>query len=53
VGAVAGFAAASGRASGSFVVQSVGWPWAFFINLPIGALSLWRGASLLTESSRW
>jgi EmrB/QacA subfamily drug resistance transporter len=51
-GAVAGFAAAVGPSLGSFVVQSVGWPWAFFINLPIGAVSLWFGASLLTESSR-
>jgi len=51
-GAVAGFAAAVGPSLGSFVVQSVGWPWAFFINLPIGALSLWRGAYLLSESAR-
>jgi EmrB/QacA subfamily drug resistance transporter len=51
-GAVAGFAAAVGPSLGSFVVQTVGWPWAFFINLPIGAVSLWRGASLLTESAR-
>jgi EmrB/QacA subfamily drug resistance transporter len=51
-GAVAGFAAAVGPSLGSFVIQSVGWPWAFFINLPIGALSLWFGASLLTESTR-
>jgi EmrB/QacA subfamily drug resistance transporter len=51
-GAVAGFAAAVGPSLGSFVVESVGWPWAFFINLPIGALSLWRGASLLSESAR-
>ena len=51
-GAVSGFAAAVGPSLGSFVVQSVGWPWAFFINLPIGALSLWRGASLLSESAR-
>ena len=51
-GAVAGFAAAVGPSLGSFVVQSVGWPWAFFINLPIGALSLWRGAVLLQESAR-
>ena len=50
-GAVAGFAAAVGPSLGSFVVQSVGWPWAFFINLPIGALSLWRGAALLRESA--
>jgi len=51
-GAVAGFAAAVGPSLGSFVVESIGWPWAFFINLPIGAWSLWRGASLLPESER-
>jgi EmrB/QacA subfamily drug resistance transporter len=51
-GAVGGFAAAVGPSLGSFIVQTVGWPWAFFINLPIGALSLWRGASLLRESDR-
>jgi EmrB/QacA subfamily drug resistance transporter len=51
-GAVAGFAAAVGPSLGSFVIQTIGWPWAFFINLPIGALSLWCGAYLLTESAR-
>ncbi|NKI95489.1 MFS transporter [Rhizobacter sp. SG703] len=51
-GAVAGFAAAVGPSLGSLVVETVGWPWAFFINLPIGALSLWRGAALLGESTR-
>lgn len=51
-GAVGGFAAAVGPSLGSFVVENIGWPWAFFINLPIGALSLWRGATLLTESTR-
>jgi EmrB/QacA subfamily drug resistance transporter len=51
-GAVGGFAAAVGPSLGSFVIESVGWPWAFFINLPIGAYSLWRGASLLPESER-
>ena len=51
-GAVAGFAAAVGPSLGSFVIESAGWRWAFFINLPIGAISLWRGASLLTESAR-
>ena len=38
-GAVGGFAAAVGPSLGSFIVQTVGWPWAFFINLPIGAMS--------------
>jgi len=51
-GAVSGFAAAVGPSLGSFVIESVGWPWAFFINLPIGAYSLWRGAQLLPESER-
>ncbi len=51
-GAVGGFAAAVGPSLGSFVVDTIGWPWAFFINLPIGALSLWRGAALLRESER-
>ena len=51
-GAVGGFAAAVGPSLGSFVVQTIGWPWAFFINLPIGALSLWFGASLLKESAK-
>jgi EmrB/QacA subfamily drug resistance transporter len=51
-GAVGGFAAAVGPSLGSFVIQNIGWPWAFFINLPIGALSLWCGAYLLTESTR-
>jgi len=51
-GAVGGFAAAVGPTLGSFVIESIGWPWAFFINLPIGAYSLWRGAALLPESAR-
>jgi EmrB/QacA subfamily drug resistance transporter len=51
-GAVGGFAAAVGPSLGSLIVQTIGWPWAFFINLPIGALSLWWGTSLLSESER-
>ncbi|MFY9510575.1 MAG: MFS transporter, partial [Rubrivivax sp.] len=51
-GAVGGLAAAVGPSVGSFVVDSVGWPWAFYINLPLGGLALWRGLSLLQESVR-
>lgn len=51
-GAVGGFAAAIGPSLGSFVVDSVGWPWAFYLNLPLGALSIWRGAALLQEAKR-
>src|SRR4030095_10939509 len=50
-GAVGGFAAAVGPSLGSFVIEAFGWPWAFFINLPIGAFCLWRGAYLLPESA--
>lgn len=51
-GAVGGLAAAMGPSLGTFVVAKFGWPWAFFLNLPIGAISLWRGALLLQESAR-
>jgi EmrB/QacA subfamily drug resistance transporter len=50
--AVGGLAAAVGPSLGSFVIDAIGWQWAFYINLPVGAISLWRGASLLTESAR-
>jgi EmrB/QacA subfamily drug resistance transporter len=51
-GAVGGLAAAIGPSAGAFVVDTVGWPWAFYLNLPLGALSLWRGAALLKEARR-
>lgn len=51
-GAVGGLAAAVGPSLGSLVVDRIGWPWAFYINLPIGGLAIWRGAALLAESRR-
>lgn len=51
-GAVGGFAAAVGPSLGSFVVDALGWPWAFYLNLPIGALSIWRGLARLDESRK-
>ena len=51
-GAVGGLAAAIGPSAGSFVVDAIGWPWAFYLNLPLGALSLWRGATLLKEAKK-
>jgi EmrB/QacA subfamily drug resistance transporter len=51
-GAVGGLAAAIGPSLGSFVVDAVGWQWAFYLNLPLGALSLWRGAAILTEAKK-
>jgi len=51
-GAVGGLAAAVGPSVGSLVVASAGWPWAFYLNLPLGAISLWFGAALLEEAKR-
>ena len=49
-GAVGGLAAAVGPSLGALVVDVAGWPWAFYINLPLGAVSLWFGAGMLKES---
>jgi EmrB/QacA subfamily drug resistance transporter len=51
-GAVGGLAAAIGPSLGSFIVDSMGWQWAFYINLPIGAVSVVAGAAILRESRR-
>jgi MFS family permease len=49
-GAVGGLAAALGPSVGSWLIEQWGWQWAFFINLPLGAISLIRGARGFTES---
>ena len=49
-GAVGGMAAAIGPSLGSLIVDSMGWRWAFYINLPIGAVSLILGYVRLQES---
>jgi EmrB/QacA subfamily drug resistance transporter len=49
-GAVGGLAAALGPSVGSWLIDMWGWQWAFFINLPLGAISLARGLRGFTES---
>ncbi len=49
-GAVSGIAGALGPSVGSFLVDRFGWPWAFFLNLPMGAIALWYGWRILDES---
>lgn len=49
-GAVGGLAAALGPSAGAFVIQSLGWRSAFYINLPIGILAFALGKRLLRES---
>lgn len=50
-GAVGGVAAAFGPGVGTFIVDAFGWPWAFYINLPLGAISLAYGIRLLPALS--
>ena len=49
-GAVGGLAAAVGPSLGSWVTASAGWPWAFYINLPVGIWALWRSTSHIEEA---
>lgn len=49
-GAVGGLAAALGPSAGAFIIQSLGWRSAFYVNLPIGALAYVLGRRLLRET---
>ncbi|MEC5317712.1 DHA2 family efflux MFS transporter permease subunit [Brenneria populi subsp. brevivirga] len=49
-GAVGGLAAAVGPSMGSLVIATIGWRWAFYLNVPLGIFSMWRGVILLRES---
>src|SRR5262245_50470764 len=49
-GAVGGLAAALGPSAGAFIIQSLGWRSAFYINLPIGLLAFVLGRRLLRKS---
>lgn len=51
-GAVGGLAAAVGPSLGAFVIASLGWQWAFYLNVPLGIFAIWRGATLLTEAKQ-
>ncbi|MEL6985016.1 MAG: MFS transporter, partial [Actinomycetota bacterium] len=49
-GAIGAFSAALGPSLGALIVDSFGWRWAFFINLPIGVVTLIAGSRFLDES---
>lgn len=49
-GAIGAFSAALGPSVGAFIVDSLGWRWAFYINLPIGIVTLAAGVRYLQES---
>lgn len=49
-GAVGGLAAAVGPSLGSWVTAQAGWPWAFYINVPVGLWALWHSTSRVEEA---
>ena len=48
-GAIGAVAGAVGPTLGALVVENLGWRWAFFINLPVGIVSLRSGRRVLPE----
>jgi EmrB/QacA subfamily drug resistance transporter len=49
-GAIGGIAAASGPTVGGLLVESLGWRWIFFVNLPFSVLAIVIGVRTLSES---
>src|SRR5262249_57018356 len=49
-GGLAGLAVAMGPIVGGAVTQDIDWAWIFWINVPIGVLSVLLGLRLLPES---
>jgi len=49
-GGLGGIGATAGLLSGGLVTETFGWPWVFWINLPVGAVVLTLASRLLRES---
>lgn len=49
-GGIGALAVATGPSLGAAIVSAGGWRWAFFVNLPIGAIVIALGRRVLTES---
>ena len=49
-GAIGALSAALGPSLGAVIIDSFGWRWAFFINLPIGVVTIVAGLRFLTET---
>lgn len=41
-GAVAGIASLVGPIAGGVLVDTLGWEWVFFVNIPVGLICIWR-----------
>jgi EmrB/QacA subfamily drug resistance transporter len=46
-GGVGALAVATGPSLGALLVEGPGWRWAFYVNLPVGALAFWWGRKVL------
>ncbi|MDH3682543.1 MAG: DHA2 family efflux MFS transporter permease subunit [Acidimicrobiia bacterium] len=49
-GAIGAMSAALGPSLGGLIVDAFGWRWAFFINLPVGVVTIVAGVRFLQES---
>lgn len=49
-GAIGAFSAALGPSLGALIIDSLGWRWAFYLNLPIGLVTLVVGRRFLQEA---
>jgi EmrB/QacA subfamily drug resistance transporter len=49
-GATSGAAAAAGPIAGGLLTQGLSWRWVFFVNLPIGLVTIWLARRALAES---
>jgi EmrB/QacA subfamily drug resistance transporter len=49
-GAVGALAAATGPTLGALIIEAASWRLAFFVNLPIGAMTIFLGSRLIGES---
>ena len=49
-GAIGAMSAALGPSLGALIIDSFGWRWAFFINLPVGVISIAAGLKYLRET---
>jgi EmrB/QacA subfamily drug resistance transporter len=50
-GAIGAASAALGPSLGALIIEALGWRWAFFINLPVGVVTVFAGLRHLRESA--
>ena len=51
-GAVAGIATLVGPIAGGVFVDTLGWEWIFFVNVPVGIIAIWRVLAKVPELPR-